>query len=236
MRGKLKNPPENCIPTGITPAGAGKTAFYGSYNPQHEDHPRRCGENRRVVGVAFGRERITPAGAGKTIQYMLDREINLDHPRRCGENPNSGRQEHISSGSPPQVRGKHNAYYIRNNPLRITPAGAGKTKMQYHNYIGHWDHPRRCGENHSRREQKRRRHGSPPQVRGKLGFPSPLFDSHRITPAGAGKTRRCCRLSYCQKDHPRRCGENSSTTSKTSLRSGITPAGAGKTYLEGCFR
>ena len=45
VRGKLKSPPEHCIPTGITPAGAGKTNINGVIELEDEDHPRRCGEN-----------------------------------------------------------------------------------------------------------------------------------------------------------------------------------------------
>ena len=73
--------------SGITPAGAGKTGFGMRFNYGFEDHPRRCGENRRACGgqqqrvgsppqvrgklaVAQQGHRfkgITPAGAGKTL-------------------------------------------------------------------------------------------------------------------------------------------------------------------------
>ena len=72
--------------TGITPAGAGKTAEALGGLANHGDHPRRCGENlsgRLLPGGALGSPpqvrgklflwtttsllpRITPAGAGKT--------------------------------------------------------------------------------------------------------------------------------------------------------------------------
>ena len=71
---------------GITPAGAGKTAYGIRSVPYDEDHPRRCGENSGGVFVRLivlgsppqvrGKlifeiqnsqaRRITPAGAGKT--------------------------------------------------------------------------------------------------------------------------------------------------------------------------
>ena len=41
-------------------------------------------------------------------------------------------------------------------PLRITPAGAGKTAQTLIEYMGSEDHPRRCGENTCPR--KRRKH------------------------------------------------------------------------------
>ena len=50
--------------------------------------------------------------------------------------------------------------------------------------------------------------GSPPQVRGKHFFAQKRVDTHRITPAGAGKTKPPSRNLTEYKDHPRRCGEN----------------------------
>ena len=50
--------------------------------------------------------------------------------------------------------------------------------------------------------------GSPPQVRGKLGTFSRLYDSFGITPAGAGKTLLKDTRDGVTGDHPRRCGEN----------------------------
>ena len=93
--------------------------------------------------------------------------------------------------------------------------------------------------------------GSPPQVRGK----HPAYMRHlavfRITPAGAGKTGADKHRSCGKKDHPRRCGENvtssplrrSTAGSPPQVRGkhaecvtgnavfGITPAGAGKTQV-----
>ena len=98
--------------------------------------------------------------------------------------------------------------------------------------------------------------GSPPQVRGKLGGQSGAGKSHRITPAGAGKTCRLQQISKGRKDHPRRCGENLAKGMRSSSIAGsppqvrgkrgdrrnsrccsrITPAGAGKTQLFNAYR
>ncbi len=95
----------------------------------------------------------------------------------------------------------------------------------------------------------RRKIGSPPQVRGKLGFWLSLRAVLRITPAGAGKTLFKLVAAKAVEDHPRRCGENNPRCvhglslrgsppqvrgkRNSRLRSGgaerITPAGAGKT-------
>ena len=139
--------------------------------------------------------------------------------------------------------------------IRITPAGAGKTKAQYRKEDIVWDHPRRCGENIDGSSPLLSRLGSPPQVRGK---PS-LLENYQcfawITPAGAGKTRHCCQCLYTTEDHPRRCGENRLMVTFLNLKegsppqvrgklsdilifsviSGITPAGAGKTTFIQCL-
>ena len=131
----------------ITPAGAGKTIFERCSVNEHQDHPRRCGENkskarrlRELIGsppqvrgklcavcVKLSLPGITPAGAGKTWTMEHLPAMDEDHPRRCGENLAVGDAAAVKEGSPPQVRGKR----LRNHRGRaepgITPAGAGKT-------------------------------------------------------------------------------------------------------------
>ena len=139
-----------------------------------------------VKGLWEGR--ITPAGAGKTSKDVLQGEPATDHPRRCGENRLSLIARCRREGSPPQVRGKHTLSRVGRLLVRITPAGAGKTRIQILRGGQHQDHPRRCGENSSSVSPVRSTQGSPPQVRGKL----------------CNISRRAC----CSEDHPRRCGEN----------------------------
>ena len=113
---------------------------------------------------------ITPAGAGKTRLCNRNESQHLDHPRRCGENTACRCGAFGSSGSPPQVRGKRRMRRGRPRWLRITPAGAGKTKIVRFNRNQTADHPRRCGENGNRRNPAQAALGSPPQVRGKHLF------------------------------------------------------------------
>ena len=91
-------------------------------------------------------------------------------------------------GSPPQVRGKplQQQFCVLNDG--ITPAGAGKTSINYWRMFMRQDHPRRCGENFGQAVNVNVWIGSPPQVRGKLGNLSFALRTIR--------------------DHPRRCGEN----------------------------
>ena len=149
------------------------------------------------------------------------------------------------------MRGKRIQSVIQFRLIRITPAGAGKTPSEI-SIRNFWeDHPRRCGENAPFLRRTVRRPGSPPQVRGKLAAFHAAPAARRITPAGAGKTHRGVLRSCRRKDHPRRCGENEmqiitarvSEGSPPQVRGkperafycplvlGITPAGAGKTFM-----
>ena len=173
------------------------------------DHPRRCGENLfchshllRITGSPpqvrgkperdcpdKDNPRITPAGAGKTVLCLCYRLSEQDHPRRCGENDAYNGGIAKNTGSPPQVRGKLILIKFNHAVDGITPAGAGKTANVAASALGTWDHPRRCGENNTRRSPCNRQMGSPPQVRGKRLCSLIFAATSRITPAGAGKTR-----------------------------------------------
>ena len=134
----------------------------------------------------------------------------------------------------------------------ITPAGAGKTSRRYARRRNARDHPRRCGENTATLNEQTGTPGSPPQVRGKPPYANAGKYTIGITPAGAGKTIFLYSFLSKNRDHPRRCGENTIRHSSTNgitgsppqvrgkLRcrsrsghgGGITPAGAGKTRSE----
>ena len=232
------------------------------------DHPRRCGENachcghtcgyqgsppqvrgkQRCIQAVGYRQRITPAGAGKTGCTARMDYACTDHPRRCGENGERWTTVYRRIGSPPQVRGKLNGEPRPTSRARITPAGAGKTKIHNCERKPHWDHPRRCGENLPTAKGEWASTGSPPQVRGKLfrsfefgqvpGSPPQVRGkralshmqtvSPRITPAGAGKTKQRFADNVRSADHPRRCGENPVGNTPASALKGSPPQVRGK--------
>ena len=150
MRGKQGSAGNKGAVHGITPAGAGKTYCLFSSFWLCRDHPRRCGENPvsevleppflgsppqvrgkpKITRINNTRDRITPAGAGKTAITYGGIAVATDHPRRCGENRRKTSRERRRSGSPPQVRGKHTFHLRLSLQAGITPAGAGKTRMQ----------------------------------------------------------------------------------------------------------
>ena len=193
-----------------------------------------------------------PQVRGKLRLFGLLGCARWDHPRRCGENLIPKYQHIRYQGSPPQVRGKPSVGSFPVSLSGITPAGAGKTLLLSVLLPMIQDHPRRCGENTDTYHPHIHALGSPPQVRGKPSREEVTFFLPRITPAGAGKTRRCRRGLSIYKDHPRRCGENFAFAVKVVGVSGsppqvrgklkgstlagayigITPAGAGKTAPE----
>ena len=228
MRGKLKFCLCSRTITRITPADAGKTPVADTRRGGHGDHPRGCGENvfrkvkklvrtgsppqvrgkRTCYPCRMGLDRITPAGAGKTTITYGGIAVATDHPRRCGENSAQALFHAVWKGSPPQVRGKLYGKVGEYEANRITPAGAGKTRLIVPKTKKRQDHPRRCGENSVISLQILSFPGSPPQVRGKLHGTKKKASAPRITPAGAGKTAGSCDFFITDEDHPRRCGEN----------------------------
>ena len=164
-------------------------------------------ELQKILGERI--RRITPAGAGKSTNNGFGSTLFKDHPRRCGEKFSIGLQYHKRTGSPPQVRGKVLISSGMKLPDRITPAGAGKRSIFFYHCRDFRDHPRRCGEKCRLHRQIAQKAGSPPQVRGKVYFPTLTFQKIRITPAGAGKSAAPPCEGRARWDHPRRCGEKS---------------------------
>ena len=141
-------------------------------------------------------------------------------------------------------------------PFGITPADAGKTVLGCYTNFQRWDHPRRCGENSFHVHLLHRPKGSPPQMRGKQLSSASEAILSGITPADAGKTKTPTLAVLLERDHPRRCGENSAQApfsarfpgsppqmrgklachDCTIQRCRITPADAGKTLLCCCRR
>ena len=114
--------------------------------------------------VGYG---ITPADAGKTQFFAFAPRRDQDHPRGCGENLSTYPSWAAKSGSPPRMRGKH--LHRRNDVryTRITPADAGKTRLQRRINMPKEDHPRGCGENIDNLPLLLDAVGSPPRMRGK---------------------------------------------------------------------
>ena len=126
LRGKLLIPSLVSHLERITPAPAGKTLL--------------C---LLIITYVW----ITPAPAGKTTYKTGTKMSSSDHPRTCGENLLCGMKQKRKGGSPPHLRGKLEVAMSVNLDIRITPAPAGKTRIQMLQTWATQDHPRTCGEN-----------------------------------------------------------------------------------------
>ena len=109
------------------------------------------------------------------------------------------------------MRGKAQRLLNHSDPLRITPAYAGKRPSLA-------PVPGACG-------------GSPPRMRGKGADCPADRDPERITPAYAGKSRRCSPQTSDSWDHPRVCGEKVRPLSALPARPGSPPRMRGKVTL-----
>ena len=198
----------------ITPAGAGKTAKKRVRRRYTRDHPRGCGENfaeilsleggagspPRMRGKRWGvqngwlSDRITPADAGKTLLFFGGQYVVRDHPRGCGENQTHPQTRQSKTGSPPRMRGKRFAFGQLRPRAGITPADAGKTRLELHENKLDKDHPRGCGENTLTSAAYPKLLGSPPRMRGKPYSACGIGAFRWITPADAGKTDSAKRI------------------------------------------
>ena len=168
MRGKVDLSAQVLIRKRITPAYAGKRHFLRNIRRHNWDHPRLCGEKRKLYasgysytgspppmrGKVFGcpalthKSRITPAYAGKSKCKSQSFAPVQDHPRLCGEKLTNRRILCIIVGSPPPMRGK-----VSRSAFSRSAAA-----------------------------------GSPPPMRGKVAPSTPKRKTMRITPAYAGKS------------------------------------------------
>ena len=157
MRGKAPRIREDLERMGITPAYAGKRDLVISESGDIEDHPRVCGEKRRVrswralllgspprmrgkdgvSGACHSPPGITPAYAGKSVHRSGLHRTEGDHPRVCGEKIYPLLAIASPLGSPPRVRGKVCDLTIIRVHHGITPAYAGKRLKRSHS-IGHF--------------------------------------------------------------------------------------------------
>ena len=85
----------------------------------------------------------------------------------CGEKMMKAGSNCAMLGSPPRMRGKERVACLSAHKDGITPAYAGKRRIQNTRMEHKRDHPRVCGEKKVMRASKDKRMGSPPRMRGK---------------------------------------------------------------------
>ena len=92
------------------------------------------------------------------------------------------------AGSPPHARGRLDPPSLFSSDDGITPACAGKTRIEFDVAGVHADHPRMRGEDTSATRTKYPENGSPPHARGRRHRLGDEIVNAGITPACAGKT------------------------------------------------
>ena len=147
------------------------------------------------------------------------------------------------------MRGRRHRHMHVHHRGRTTPAHAGKTRWLCTQAQKARDHPRACGEDLDPHRINRGGLGPPPRMRGRPTCPWCTSQCAGTTPAHAGKTFEVVSRSTFMRDHPRACGEDMPTSSRSSMahgppprmrgrrtancrrrrRPGTTPAHAGKT-------
>ena len=218
-------------PDGIIPADAGSTCPLNRSCAWKRDHPRGCGEHwtawhcvvpsggssprmrgalYRVLGL-IGKVWIIPADAGSTIHEVILPYRFGDHPRGCGEHVLLRHSRNDRRGSSPRMRGA----LVPDRRLvvqqRIIPADAGSTRRSLAQRSSGWDHPRGCGEHRMVLNVVLKQKGSSPRMRGAQRMDARFSRASRIIPADAGSTLVCYFCNCLTRDHPRGCGEHSST-------------------------
>ena len=151
-----------------------------------------------------------------------------DHPRVGGEKAIRPPALSCGWGSPPRVRGKERFLREIGVDIGITPACAGKSRIELRVLPLREDHPRVCGEKMASRTISLLVKGSPPRVRGKVGRRISARRSPRITPACAGKSRGEPVELILREDHPRVCGEKRKSKRRASGSPGSPPRVRGK--------
>ena len=133
------------------------------------------------------------------------------------------------------MRGKGGRSGLQIVPRRITPAYAGKSFTRELLLIVSRDHPRVCGEKNGENGLTFHQMGSPPRMRGKVGWSAERSRPEGITPAYAGKSFLRSSSQLLNGDHPRVCGEKYLVTSEVFLCKGSPPRMRGKAVCCVCF-
>ena len=134
----------------------------------------------------------------------------------------------VGAGSSPRVRGKAAVGGAMHGKRGIIPAGAGKSRYTPKMKRRPRDHPRGCGEKIHSSRHPTKGEGSSPRVRGKDAHARTLYPLGGIIPAGAGKRTVKTAVAGAKWDHPRGCGEKTTTAPGRSSKQGSSPRVRGK--------
>ena len=226
VRGRLTDGQAKIKQKGLIPAGAGQTRHVSRPRRRRRAHPRGCGadfalicfaplavgSSPRVRGrrnepdSASNPQGLIPAGAGQTARRSLTSATTRAYPRGCGADGAQKPYIRYDEGLSPRVRGRLHVEQHGQDRDRLIPAGAGQTRRTRPSRSRMTAHPRGCGADGVRLDQRRGHEGSSPRVRGRPGHGRALRHRLGLIPAGAGQTSAPRRSTAASTAHPRGCG------------------------------
>ena len=133
--------------------------------------------------------RITPAWAGKSRWQVPCYPVARDYPRVGGEELYLPRRLLTLGGLPPRGRGRERSGDLLICTERITPAWAGKRRLNRPSAFPRGDYPRVGGEEVSCYGLVALAGGLPPRGRGRAIDAPATLAGPWITPAWAGKSK-----------------------------------------------
>ena len=184
--------------------------------------PRLRGTRISLLGF-YPHRGIIPALAGNTSLSTWLRASGGDHPRACGEHQNLSCAHLLGLGSSPRLRGTLTSPWRVSPTIGIIPALAGNTHTAIRKHGRCWDHPRACGEHLPENIGATKPEGSSPRLRGTPRDLAVESSQQGIIPALAGNTPMPGRPGHSWWDHPRACGEHSSSVWMSCRCSGSSP-------------
>ena len=132
------------------------------------------------------------------------------------------------------MRGTRNINPRRTFRMGIIPAYAGNTGRDRIRLHPPRDHPRICGEHHGAVEPRNCHPGSSPRMRGTRQLVGWRTPESGIIPAYAGNTRAQPASLPANWDHPRVCGEHSTSSKPPDVMSGSSPRMRGTRSWRDC--
>ncbi len=194
----------------VTPARAGGRGHHDELHAEAAGHPRACGADAQVGGLAGRAARVTPARAGRTRGRRARRSVGTGHPRACGADADE--LELVVADT------------------RVTPARAGRTHTPITSGMTVAGSPARAGRTGFTFDGVHSDTVSPPRVRGGRSSVSRPRRSSSGHPRACGADpplSRCA--SRVSPGHPRACGADVVGRDQRQPVERVTPARAGRT-------
>ena len=207
----------------IIPAHAGSTSYKVVQDPEGGDHPRTCGEHMISNLTQVWVQGSSPHMRGALHAGADEDELHRIIPAHAGSTGTGVTLCGDIFGSSPHMRGAPGEGPRRRGGRRIIPAHAGSTSSAQRGSCSAPDHPRTCGEHCAPVAVEVRDLGSSPHMRGAPALGYAPHARLGIIPAHAGSTPREVAASRKTWDHPRTCGEHTSTETFEELKAGSSP-------------